>query len=413
MGYISIAILTITCLFILSGTLFGFIRGRNRSLLRLGLIIVSAIVAFFVRDVIVNAIMNISIEEITIREHIISFLNTESDLPQAIQSLAMTLIEIIAGIAIFLLSFFILKFITLIVVYPILKIFVKKESIVHSWQGIVIGFVQGCLIAFIVCVPLTGMLTQANALSQLTYQGEKLIDIPSEIGLEKYTESTPCAVYSFTGKWFYTALSTKKNDEGKKVSIDDTCDIAATVIEAADTMTTLTNNLKSIDMNVATPQEKVDTMKKLGNGLIELNNSMDQLSEDAKIIVKDVLEDAKSMFADEDGNIPEEVSNLIDNINIDDLKLDSTGLALNGIATYIEKTSDEIENTEPVTQDDIDYIVNGLADNTFIIDMLSEDESTTIINVSDSDKEMFEVAIENSSLSEEYKNKLNQIMGLN
>lgn len=412
MGYISIAILTITCLFILSGTLFGLIRGRNRSLLRLGLIIVSAIVAFFVRDIIVNAIMNISIEEVTIRDHIISFLNTESVLPQAIQSLAMTLIEIIAGIAIFLLSFFILKFITLIVLYPILKIFVKKESIVHSWQGILIGFVQGCLIAFIVCVPLTGMLTQANTLSQLTYQGEKLIEIPSEIGLAEYTESTPCAVYSFTGKWFYSALSTKKNDEGKKVSIDDTCDIAATVIETADTMTTLTNDLKSIDMNVATPQEKVDTMKKLGNGLIELNASMDELSEDAKIIVKDVLEDAKSMFADEDGNIPEEVSNLIDNINIDDLKLDSAGLALNGVATYIEKTSDEIENTEPVTQDDIDCIVNGLADNTFIIDMLSEDESTTIVNVSDSDKEMFEVAIDNSSLEEEYKNKLNQMLGL-
>ena len=168
MGYISIVILTITCLFILSGTLLGLIRGRNRSLLRLGLIIVSAIVAFFVRDIIVNAIMNISIEEVTIRDHIISFLNTESDLPHAIQTLAMTLIEIIAGIGIFLLSFFILKFITLIVLYPILKIFVKKESIVHSWQGILVGFVQGCLIAFIVCVPLSGMLTQANTLSQLT-----------------------------------------------------------------------------------------------------------------------------------------------------------------------------------------------------------------------------------------------------
>ena len=413
MGYISIAILAITCLFILSGTLFGFLRGRNRSLVRLGLIVLSAIAAFCVRDIIVDAIMNISIEELTIREHILSALNSESTLPQSVQTLAMTLIEIIAGIIIFLISFFILKFATWMILYPIFKIFVKKESIVHAWQGIVIGFVQGCLIAFIVCVPLTGMLTQANALSQLTYQGEKLIEIPTEIGLTEYVESTPCSIYSFTGKWFYTALSTKTDETGKKVSIEDTCDIAITVVETADTITTITNDLKDIDINLATPQERVDTMKKIGDSLININNSMDELSDDAKIIIKDVLDDAKEMFADDDGNIPEEVANIIDNINIDDLKLDSAGLALNGIATYIEKTSDEIENTEPVTQDDIDCIVNGLADNTFIIDMLSEDESTTIVNVSDLDKEMFEVAIENSSLGEEYKNKLNQILGLN
>ena len=118
------------------------------------------------------------------------------------------------------------------------------------------------------------------------------------------------------------------------------------------------------------------------------------------------------MFADSNGNVPEEITGLIDNIKIEDLKLDSVGEAINGMATYIEKTSADFDNDEPVTQEDIDSIVTGFADNAFIIDMLAEEIPTTFIEISEDDKELFETSINNSSLSEEYKDKLSQLFGL-
>lgn len=412
MSYITIAILVFTVLCLGFDVLLGFIRGRNRSLLRLVLIIASAVAAFLLKDVLVNSIMNISIQGQTIKEALVDSLNNEAALPTSIQNIAMTLIEIIGGIVVFLFSFFALKIATWVIVFPICKIFVKREAITHAGQGALIGLAQGVLIAFIVCAPLNGLLLNVNQLVNLQYQNKPLVEDFEEIGLSSYSDSTISTIYSFTGNWFFNALSTKEDANGNKVSIKDTCDIAETVLEVADVMTNITNDLENIDMNFATPQEGVDTMKKLGDSLIQLNSSIDELSEDAKSVVQEVLDDVKNMFADEEGNVPEDVSALIDNINIDDLKLDSVGEAINGIATYIEKTFDEIGNNEPVTQEDIDSIVNGLADNVFILDILTEESPTTIIEVPETDREMFEASINNSSLSDEYKDKLNKMLGL-
>ncbi len=413
MSYISIAILSITILCLGLGILFGFLRGRNRSLLRLGLVVVSAISAFFLKNVFVNTIMNINIQGQSIREMIVGLLNDGVNIPTSIQNMALTLVEIICGILLFIITFLLLKFLTWAIIFPICKIFVKRESVVHAWQGILIGGVQGFLIAFLICVPITGMTTQIDKLSQIQYQGESLFIIPEEIGVHEYTISLPAKLYHGTGHWFFEVLSTKEDANGNKIAITDVCDIAVTVADTADVLASVSKDLENIDFTTATPQEKVDSMKKLGDSLIKLGTSVDGLSDDAKILVQETLQDAKTMFADDEGNVPEEVEKLFDNINVEDLKLDSAGEAMNGIATYIEKTSDEFDNNEPVTQEEVNNIINGLADNTFILDMLvQEDNQTQLINIHEEDKTKFEQAIANFEMSDEYKNMLNQMFGL-
>ena len=92
------------------------------------------------------------------------------------------------------------------------------------------------------------------------------------------------------------------------------------------------------------------------------------------------------------------------------------------MASYINKTTEDMEGYgEEVTQDEVDSIVNGLADNAFILDMISgssseggESEVPTIIQVEGENKTLFENAIStNESLSDEDKDTLKKLFGLN
>ena len=126
------------------------------------------------------------------------------------------------------------------------------------------------------------------------------------------------------------------------------------------------------------------------------------------------MDSVKEMIAPEGEELPGEIASVIDNLNINDLDLVSVGEAMNGIASYIEKTSDEFESSEPVTQEEINDIVNGFANNTFIIDLLASDSSDVpqIIEAEDDMLAMFESAIENSSATDEYKDTLKKLFGL-
>ena len=108
------------------------------------------------------------------------------------------------------------------------------------------------------------------------------------------------------------------------------------------------------------------------------------------------------------------LASALDNLDINSLDLVSVGEAMNGIASYIEKTSDEFESTEPVTQEEINDIVNGFANNTFILDIIVSDSSDVpqIIDADDDMKSMFETAVESTSISDEYKESLRKLLGL-
>ena len=87
---------------------------------------------------------------------------------------------------------------------------------------------------------------------------------------------------------------------------------------------------------------------------------------------------------------------------------------MTGIASYIEKTDESLGSLETVTQKEVDDIVNGIAANGFILDLLtSEGEAPTLIEVDGENADLFENAISDSSLSAEDKDVLRTIFGLN
>lgn len=416
MGYISLGILAFTGISLFFGWLFGLMRGRNRAVLRLCLIVLSIVVAIFARETVVGIVMNLDLGGQTIPDIINEALNSgETQLPQAIQDIVFALVEIIIGLVAFFIVLLALSFVTWLIVFPICKIFVRKGAKKRVFAGGFVGLLQGIVIAFVVCAPLTGIIIQVDKVAEVQMQGKPLFEIPAEVGTDEYIASAPGKIYDATGSWFFDIVTSTKDASGKNVSIDDTCDIVVAVAGIADSVTQLTSKVDSMTSETATPQEKVDTMKSVGDSLVEIGNSLENLSSDAQAIVNDLVSSVKEMITEGSGEtLPPEIEELFNDFKVEDLKLASAGHALNGIASYIEKTSDEFEATEPVTQEDVNNIVNGLADNTFIVDLIAGDGESApqIVEVSDENKALFENAVNNTALDEEKKNTLREMFGI-
>lgn len=414
MNLASSIVLGITAAALILGALLGLARGRNRSILRLLLVLVSVILAVALRGTVVTAVMDYEIDGTTLHDTIANeLMSGEAEIPEQIQDLVFTLVEIILGLVVFFVLFFVIKFLTWLIIFPIAKIFVRKGKHKGSLTGALVGAVQGLVVAFVICVPISGILVQVDKLSNMEIKGEKAFDLPEEAGIASYVNSTPCKLYNATGEWFFDMISTAKDTNGNKVSIKDTCDIVTTVAGIANTVTKLSDNIESMSV-AATPDQQISSIKNIGDSLIEIGNSVDNLSSDAKNIVQGVMDSVKEMVASEGEELPDELASAIDSIDINNLDLVSVGEAMNGIATYIEKTNPEFENNEPVTQDDINNIVNGFANNAFIIDIFVADSEDIpqIIEADEGMKAMFESAINDSSASAEHKETLKQMFGL-
>lgn len=412
MGYITMAITAITFVALVFGFLFGLMRGLNRSVLRLVLVVASAVIAIFARGYLVDIIMEVDTGNGTIEQALVAMLSEGDALPESLQSLVLALVEIIAGLLVFYAIFLLLQFLTWIIVFPIFKIFVPKGSHCRRLVGGVIGVVQGIVIAFVACAPLTGVVTQVDKISKIEIQGEKVIVVPAELGFEEYMTSPTYKVYNTAGSWFFDMVTSTTTADGNKVSISDTVDVAVAVSGIANTITELQTAIENISREDATDQERIDAMKDVGDGLVDVGNQIDQLSSDAKAMINGVISSVKDMIDSE--NVDPEVEDFIENFDIDDFNIASVGRALNGMASYVEKTSGEFGDKGEVTQQEVNSIIGGFADNTLILDMIiGGDEVVQFMDVDNEHESMFKTAIENNTkLSTAQKIKLKQAFGI-
>ncbi len=419
MGYISMGIVIFTIASVVLGALFGIFRGLNRSLLKLGFVIISAILAVVLRGVAYDIVMGINIGGQTINEVLLSMVSQSgSTMPENIQNLLFSLIEILVGLIIYFVLFFAFNLILGGIVYLICKIFVPKNEGPLKYVGAAVGAVQGLIIAILVCAPLSGILVEADKLSKAKANGQPLFSIPAEIGIEEYVNSPTNGFYNGVGGWFYKSLTTTTDANGKTVSLSDTCDVFIAIMGVADTVNNLGSGVDVMTKPDATAKEKTQAMKDIGDKLTELDNSVNGLSDDAKVLVNDLVTSVAEMVGGESEEGKEDAENqisaVLESFDINQLKLSSAGESLKGIATYIEKTNtEEFGVQEPFTQEEADVIINGFAENQFMIGVISQGETTPqLISVSDEHKDMFYQSIENSTLSVEDKATLEAMLGI-
>ena len=132
-------------------------------------------------------------------------------------------------------------------------------------------------------------------------------------------------------------------------------------------------------------------------------------------MIDELIGSVKEMITSEGGgNVPPALEEALDNFKVDDLKLASAGKAMQGIAAYVEKV--ELGGTGEVTQKDVNNIVNGLADNKFILDIISSasdgDGVPELIEIEAEYAEQFNTAISETSLNVDDKHLLRQLFGL-
>ena len=454
MNPIALGILLFTVACLLFGALFGMMRGRNRSILRLIIVLICGVAAIFLKDVVVGILMDLDFVKELMAE-----MATEFSEMEALTNVIMAFIRILFGLIVYLLLFFVLQFVTWMIVYPICKIFVKKEGMRKAKReaaqnpqehqgkekikvkkkkgwGSLIGLGQGLLVAFFICAPLTGFVFQAYGIlapvkdmmaemdnSESAYveeldsvsqynatfdagpggsSSESGSSSDSDMGmlndiidlLGGFVDSAPGKVFNAVGGWYANIVTT---DTETDISLENIAEVIKTTSTVANEATNLMELLEDFDPEA---EDATTTMRAIGDSLIKIGNTVDTMSEEGVKIMNDILADIESMITENvDPEDSDEVAELFNEIKVTDLKLAPAGNAIKAIADYMDD--------ETMTQDKANRIVNGIAQNKFMVTLAGE---TTLMDLSESaDRQYFEIAIANQT---QYQSELRVMFGL-
>jgi hypothetical protein len=278
--------------------------------------------------------------------------------------------------------------------------------------GALVGLVQGALMAVAVIAPVSGILVQVNKLEQLEMQNQKVLTVPSELGLDEYVHSPVCAVYDVGGGWLFNALTTTTGAE-QTISVSDTCDVIVAVGELTGAVEDLSESMDLMTSATATPVERIDAMKTVGEKLQRMDDTIEGLGNNAKAIINEVLSEVADMLPNA-GEMPDEMGSILDDLTVEDLNLGAVGEALVGLGNYIEKTDETFGNDEPVTDEEIQDIVNGIAETPLMLNVLRQNQGAgALLDVGMENSDAFRFAIDNTDLSYEDKELLLGVFGLN
>ena len=412
MSYVTIGVLALTAIAIIFGTLWGMGRGVNRSILRLILIIACVVGAVFLRPILVEIIMGIDIGEGTIADMIAEGLTQGGQtMPESMTNLVYALVQVLLELASYFIIFFALRFISWTLIFPICKIFVRKEAKKKKGLGALVGLVQGLVIAFAVVVPLNGLAVDFEKISKLEMEGKPLMEIPAEVGLSDHVTSSTNNFYDTIGGWYYDMLTTTKNKEGKDVTLSGACGAMGAMTEIGTVFGEegLMKGMKTMSDPDATAEQKVNTLTQVSQKIRESANALNGLDENGREIFNDVLADLKELVGEQGG----ENSAMFENLSIETLSLGDVADCLEGLATYIEKTR---VNISSVTQEDVDKIVDNFEESEFLVNTLIGDGTGTvgvIYQVENTDRDKFISAIDGTELTLAQKIALKNAFGVN
>ena len=176
-GYIAFGLLVYAAISVILGLFFGFSRGFSKTLLRLITIVAAAVVSFlaviWIAEFVDEFFRGKTLEELLA----VVWPNFEAEAdpalkdfinafdPETVERIVMAILSLIAIPIIFVLVFYIVKFLTLIVYgifAGILGLMSKEKGFFSTIFGGILGAVQGLLIAAVVLLPTAGFLGVAE-----------------------------------------------------------------------------------------------------------------------------------------------------------------------------------------------------------------------------------------------------------
>ncbi len=404
---LSTIILGITLGCIVIGFLLGLLRGRNRAILRFFLVAGCAVGAFFLKDVIINTVMGVKIEGQTLEQMFIGMLGEQ--IPEFAMVLITSLIKVILGLVVFLVLFLAMQFITWVPIFPILKIFVKKGLKKGSLFGGIVGILQGVLVAFVICSPITGAITQVDKISKLTIQGETVGQMAQLPDMSGYLNSSIYKIYNKTGSWFFDAITTYKDQNGNDITLDETIDAADTLTSILGEIENIQEHLEELGKEHEKEMTEGDILREIAGSMSNIHGAINSTSDGGKHVITQLIDGVKDMIPDVgegDTGTSDKIAQVLENFDINELKLDTGASALEGIAMYLDEKEDP---TIEVPEGTAENIVVGLADNSFIFEVLGDEQ---IVDMDEEHDEIFREAIINADVDQEAKDKIATLLGI-
>lgn len=186
--------------FVVLGFVFGWFRGLSKSLVRIFMVLAVGVLAFFVVPPITKALMTMDISKLNITIGDISAVTLKeliSDLlmqipivedliasSPTVEAFIGLLPEMLLNVVLFILFFFILKWLSMIIYWIIAGVCFSKKKMEgkekHGFVGALIGAVQGVIVAVIILIPCFGLVEVANPFLASLEQRQEVESAPEQ-----------------------------------------------------------------------------------------------------------------------------------------------------------------------------------------------------------------------------------------
>ncbi|MCM1395804.1 MAG: hypothetical protein NC132_06860 [Corallococcus sp.] len=366
---LDLIMLILTVVPLVFGLLFGLLRGSRRSILRIILVIICVVAAFFLKDMVTERLLALEIEGKTIVDMIVEALPQESaSLSDTIIPILKTVINVVA----FLIVFLLLQFVTWAILFPILKIFVKKGEKKHALVGGIIGAVQGVAIAFVLCVVMNGLFVSFAKVGEIEAslsdvsqtpamvmyadgdaESGSATSSPEDFSLDmfiEYKDSGICNFYSKIGDGAFNLIARTKNED-KTVTLKGQLDALVGVADMAKEMSAIQN----IDFENGIKGSAED-IKNIFDKLDEINKG---LTDESKETINALVQSVADGF-----DLPVDVS-VIDFTTVDFAK---EGEIITSLADYGDI------DPSTLTVNDAKEIVNKVVESDLILPLLESND---------------------------------------
>lgn len=407
MNTITVCVVGFSGLFISLGALFGVTRQRNRSLARLILMVISFVMAMLLKDIIADAIINIPYQDGTLGSHILStFYKSDMILSNDIKLLLISIIETIISFLVFLITFGVLSFVSWLIGFQILKLVVAKEFKPNAWQCVIIGIVQGILVAYLLCAPFSVMAVEVNKINNLTYQNEQMFEFVDKQELNGYANSTVSKVYYGAGKWFFDIISSTKDSNGNKMEINEATDLAITSIKLSEAFTKIAPNVENI--SEMSESNKLIALEKTQCEIENIGTILSKFDYNSKVVLQDMMPGIKETVTFNYGKQSEPINYCLDKLIFATIKYTKLPNCLNSIITIVENG-----NNNNLSQEQVDEAVNVLIENSWIMDLfITKNGICSLVDVNDEMEIYFVISINNANISNEFKANLYTLFGI-
>ncbi len=353
---VSTIFLIIIAFLVVTGFLFGLLKGMARSIFSLGLVIVAFVVMVVFEKSIAHTVMTIDLGGQNIGQIITSAFSSEPELASLVDKI-LPLIEIIIGIVAFIVGFLLLYLVSR-VIYFIGKFFIRPAK-KNRLLGGVFGIVQGLLISFAICVPLNGVLHEVNKLSNVEIEGQQIISLDS-IGYGNYENSVIDSLLSGVGGGFFKSISSVTTEDGTTITLSGQVDTVVTAVKIAESVSKINN----VDMT-------------------------DGLTNSSSTQIADILREVETIKGEASEEVIKTIDNLLETaIEAFDIPIDIPEFSLENInfenEAVLVETIFEISEAESIEEiENVDEVIEALSNSNLILPIVEvalEDSEISIPN---------------------------------